>query len=90
MAQRREVVGRACTPGPVQIWYQFETYEQRGDDVAAQLAERRTLEQRRPDGEREQHHEQRRQQTAGPPDPELLHVDAWSRSFSEISSSVIR
>ncbi len=74
VTERGEVVGGAVALAGVHL-VPVRAVAERGDDVAAQLAERRPLEQRRPDREQEQHHEQRREQTAGPPDPEVLHVD---------------
>ncbi len=74
MPQRRELVRRGIAgTGPDLV--PVRHVERRGDHVAAELAEGVAFEQRCPDGECDHHREQRRQESPGPTDPELLHVD---------------
>ena len=74
MTQRRELVGRGVARAGPDLLPVRHVHD-RGDDVAAQLAQLVAFEQRHPDGQRHQHGEQRREEPAGAPDPELPHVD---------------
>ena len=75
VAQRREVPGRAVSlPDPDLV--PVRDVEQPAQHVATQFAERVRSEDRRVRDQHEHHHEQRREQPASTPHPEMPEMDA--------------
>ncbi len=75
VAQRREVPGRAVSlPDPDLV--PVRDVEQPAQHVATQFAERVRSEDRRVRDQHEHHHEQRREQPASTPHPEMSEMDA--------------
>ncbi len=74
MTQGCEIVAGAV-PGANEDLVPVADVEDPGEDVASQLAERFTLEERCPDRQQRHHYEERRKEPSKTTDPETLHVD---------------